>query len=65
MLEPLTTREAEVLRLLGTDQSGPEIARELRVSLNTFRTHVKNVYGKLGVSSRRAAVRRARELDAL
>jgi LuxR family transcriptional regulator, maltose regulon positive regulatory protein len=51
-----------VLRLLGTDLDGPEIARELVVSLNTMRTHTKNIYTKLGVNTRRAAVRRAEEL---
>ena len=51
-----------MLRLLGTDLDGPEIARELVVSLNTVRTHTKNIYAKLGVNNRRAAVRRAREL---
>lgn len=61
----MTDREAEVLRLLTTDLSGPEIARQMNVSLNTLRTHVKNVYGKLGVNSRRTAVRRARDLDLL
>ena len=49
-----------MLRLLGTDLDGPEIARELVVSLNTMRTHTKNIYAKLGVNSRRAAVSRAR-----
>jgi LuxR family maltose regulon positive regulatory protein len=44
---------------------GPEIARELTVSLNTVRTHTKNLYTKLGVNSRRAAVRRAEELELL
>ena len=48
-----------MLRLLGTDLDGPEIARELIVSLNTVRTHTKNIYAKLGVNSRRAAVTRA------
>jgi LuxR family transcriptional regulator, maltose regulon positive regulatory protein len=52
-----------VLRLLGTDLDGPEIARHLMVSLNTVRTHTKNLYTKLGVNSRRAAVRRAEELE--
>jgi ATP/maltotriose-dependent transcriptional regulator MalT len=61
--EPLSEREREVLRLLRTDLSGPEIARELIVSLNTLRTHTKNIYGKLEVNNRRAAVRRAEELD--
>ena len=55
----------EVLRLLATDLSGPAIARELVVSLNTVRTHTKNIYAKLGVNNRRAAVRRAEELDLL
>jgi LuxR family maltose regulon positive regulatory protein len=65
LLEPLSERELDVLRLLATDMGGPDIARELFVSLNTMRTHTKNIYSKLGVSSRRAAVRRAAELDLL
>jgi len=63
LIEPLSERERDVLRLLRTDLSGPEIARELMVSLNTMRTHTKNIYDKLGVSNRRAAVRRAEALD--
>jgi LuxR family maltose regulon positive regulatory protein len=63
LVEPLSEREHDVLRLLATDLSGPEIARRLVVSLNTVRTHTKNIYAKLGVNSRRAAVRRAEELD--
>jgi len=63
LIEPLSERELDVLRLLGTDLDGPDIARELVVSLNTVRTHTKNIYAKLGVNNRRAAVRRARELD--
>jgi LuxR family transcriptional regulator, maltose regulon positive regulatory protein len=63
LIEPLSERELDVLRLLGTDLNGPEIARELVVSLNTMRTHTKSIYSKLGVNSRRAAVRRAEELD--
>ena len=54
-----------MLRLLGSDLDGPDIARELSVSLNTLRTHTKNIYAKLGVNSRRAAVRRAHELGLL
>ena len=65
LIEPLSERELHVLRLLGTDLDGPDIARELVVSLNTMRTHTKNIYAKLGVNNRRAAVRRARELDLL
>jgi LuxR family maltose regulon positive regulatory protein len=63
MIEPLSERELEVLRLLRTDLNGPDIAQQLIVSLNTFRTHTKNIYNKLGVNDRRAAIRRAEELD--
>ena len=65
LIEPLSERELTVLGLLRTELSGPEIARELAVSLNTVRTHTKNIYSKLGVHKRRAAVRRAEELDLL
>jgi LuxR family transcriptional regulator, maltose regulon positive regulatory protein len=54
-----------VLRLLGTDLGGPDIARTLVLSLNTVRTHTKSIYAKLGVNDRRAAVRRATELELL
>ena len=63
LIEPLSERELDVIRLLGTDLDGPDIARHLVVSLNTVRTHTKNIYAKLGVNNRRAAVRRAQELD--
>jgi LuxR family maltose regulon positive regulatory protein len=62
LAEPLTERELEVLRLFRTELSGPEIARELVIGLSTVRTHTKSIYGKLGVNSRRSAVRRAEEL---
>jgi LuxR family transcriptional regulator, maltose regulon positive regulatory protein len=65
LIDPLSDRELDVLRLLGTDLDGPDIARELSVSLNTMRTHTKNIYAKLGVSSRRAAVTRAGDLNLL
>jgi LuxR family maltose regulon positive regulatory protein len=65
LVEPLSARELDVLRLLGTDLSGPDIARELFVSLNTLRTHTKNIYSKLDVTSRRAAVRQAHDLKLL
>lgn len=57
----LSEREAEVLRLLATDLSGPEIAARLFVSINTLRTHTKHIFSKLDVRTRRAAVSRARE----
>jgi LuxR family maltose regulon positive regulatory protein len=63
LIDPLSARELDVLRLLGSDLDGPDIARRLFVSLNTVRTHTKNIYAKLGVNNRRAAVRRAVELD--
>ena len=62
LVEPLSSRELDVLRLLRSELSGPDIARELVVSLNTVRTHTKNIYTKLDVTNRRAAVRRADEL---
>ncbi|HEX2048772.1 MAG TPA: LuxR C-terminal-related transcriptional regulator [Acidimicrobiales bacterium] len=63
LVDPLSDRELDVLRLLASDLGGPEIARELSVSLNTIRTHTKNIYAKLGVNNRRAAVRRGQELQ--
>jgi LuxR family maltose regulon positive regulatory protein len=65
LVEPLSARELDVLRLLESDLDGPGIARQLTVSLNTVRTHTKNIFSKLGVNTRRAAVRRAAELDLL
>lgn len=62
LIEPLSQRELEVLRLFKTELSGPEIARELVVALSTVRTHTKSIYSKLNVNSRRAAVKRAIEL---
>src|SRR4051794_40784584 len=65
LLDPLSERELDVLRLLATDLDGPEISRRLFISINTVRTHTKNIYAKLGVQSRRAAVTQARELGLL
>ena len=65
LLEPLSDRELDVLRLLATDLSGPEIARELMVSLSTVRTHTRNIYSKLGVNNRRTAVSHAKTLRLL
>jgi LuxR family maltose regulon positive regulatory protein len=65
LVEQLSARELDVLRLLASDLDGPSIARELVVSLNTVRTHTKSIYAKLGVNSRRAAVTRAGELHLL
>jgi LuxR family maltose regulon positive regulatory protein len=60
---PLSGRELDVLRLLGSDLDGPAIARHLNVSLPTVRTHTQHIYAKLGVNSRRAAVRRGHQLN--
>lgn len=65
LIEALSDRELDVLRLLATDLDGPDIARELHISLNTMRTHSRNIFRKLQVTSRRAAVRQAVELDLL
>jgi LuxR family maltose regulon positive regulatory protein len=65
LIDPLSERELDVLRLLATDLDGPDIARRLFVSVNTMRTHTRNIYAKLGVNSRRAAVSRADELNLL
>jgi LuxR family maltose regulon positive regulatory protein len=65
LIEPLSERELDVLRLLESELDGPDIARELTVSLATVRTHTRNIYAKLGVNNRRSAVRRATELGLL
>jgi LuxR family transcriptional regulator, maltose regulon positive regulatory protein len=62
LIEPLSQRELEVLRLLKTELSGPEIATELVIALSTVRTHTESIYSKLNVNNRRAAVKRAAEL---
>jgi LuxR family maltose regulon positive regulatory protein len=62
LVEPLSQRELEVLRLFASELSGPEIADQLVVALSTVRTHTKSIYSKLNVNSRRAAVKRAEEL---
>jgi len=62
LLDPLSERELDVLRLLDSDLSGPAIARELSVSVNTVRTHTQHIFAKLGVTNRREAVREAARL---
>jgi LuxR family maltose regulon positive regulatory protein len=59
--ESLSDRELEVLRLLDSELTGPQIARELFVSHNTVRTHTKHIFSKLDVTTRRAAVLRGHE----
>jgi LuxR family maltose regulon positive regulatory protein len=61
LVDPLSHRELQVLQLLDSERTGPEIARELYVTVNTLRTHTKRIFTKLDVTTRAAAVRRARE----
>jgi LuxR family maltose regulon positive regulatory protein len=62
LIEPLTDRELEVLRLVAAGLSNQEIATKLTISLGTAKTHTHNLYGKLGVNTRVQAVGRARDL---
>ena len=63
LVEPLTAREREVLRLLMDGASNREIATYLVLSINTVKKHILNLCGKLGVQSRTQAVARARTLN--
>jgi LuxR family maltose regulon positive regulatory protein len=63
MIEPLSKREFEVLKMLATELSGPEIASEMHIALTTLRFHTRNIYGKLEVNNRRSAVRKAQEFN--
>ncbi len=65
LIEPLSKRELEVLRLLTTRLSSTEMAEELYISVNTVRYHIKNIYSKLNVHRRADAVGRAKELKLL
>ena len=62
LLDPLTARELEVLRLLAAGTTNQDIAGELVVSLDTVKKHVSHVLGKLGAANRTEAVARARQL---
>jgi len=65
LLDPLSDRELEVLRLLAAGLPYREIAEELFVSINTVKAHAKNIYSKMGVHGRMQAAERARQLDLL
>ena len=65
LVEPISRREMDVLRLLDTHMSSTEIADTLVLSVNTVRSHIKSIYSKLNVHKRGDAVRRARELGLL
>ena len=61
----MSEREVEVLRLLATDLTGPDIAGRLYMSVNTFRTHTRHIFTNLEVDTRRVAVSCAGALDLL
>ncbi len=63
LFEPLSTRELEVLQLIGAGLTNREIALELAIAVSTVKTHLKNIYAKLGARNRTQAVARARELN--
>jgi LuxR family maltose regulon positive regulatory protein len=65
LVDPLSGRELEVLRLLNTHLSSTEIAEELYIATSTVRSHIKSIYSKLNVHSRKGAVERAEELGLL
>ena len=62
LVEPLSERALDVLRLLAEDRTNQEIAHALYVSVNTVKTHLRNIYGKLGVNARRQAIAQTRTL---
>jgi len=62
LTEPLSQRELEVLRFLNTHLTVVEISREMYVAPSTIHTHVRNIYGKLGVHNRIEAIQKASEL---
>jgi LuxR family maltose regulon positive regulatory protein len=63
LIEPLSERELQVLRLMDSELASPEIAEELVIAVSTVRSHIKNIYSKLGVHSRYEAVEKARSMD--
>jgi LuxR family maltose regulon positive regulatory protein len=65
LIEPLSERELEVLRLLAEGLTNKAIGEHLYLALNTVKVHTRNIYGKLGVNNRTQAVVRARELGLL
>ncbi len=65
LVEPLSSRELEVLALVDAGFSNQEIAAKLNIAASTVKTHINNIYGKLGVQTRVQAVNRARELGLL
>ena len=65
LVEPLTDREMDVLRLLETSMTSNEIAEVLHIAVSTARVHIKHIYAKMGVSRRFEAVAKAKEIQIL
>jgi LuxR family maltose regulon positive regulatory protein len=63
IVEPLTEREREVLVHVSGMLSSAEVANEMYISVNTVKTHLRNIYRKLATAHRSEAVRRARQLN--
>lgn len=63
LIDPLTGRELDVLRLMAQGLKYKEIAEKLFISQNTVRFHVKAIYGKLNVNNRTQAIEQARQLQ--
>src|SRR5205085_8843583 len=62
LVEPLTRRERDILALLAQERSAPEIAHSLTLAVSSVKWYIQQLYGKLGVNSKRQAITRAREL---
>ena len=65
LIEPLSKRELEILYLIAQGLTNVEIAQQIFISAQTVKVHTRNIYGKLGVNSRRQAVTKARALGLL
>jgi LuxR family maltose regulon positive regulatory protein len=63
LIEPLSERELQILHLLDSSLTSVEISRELYLSVNTVRTHIRNIYSKLGVNGRFEAIQKAKDLN--
>ena len=65
LIEPLSKRELEILSLMAQGLSNQEIAQQIFISTQTVKVHIRNIYGKLGVSNRLQAISKARVLGLL
>ncbi|MGD8398902.1 MAG: response regulator transcription factor, partial [Anaerolineae bacterium] len=65
LIEPLSKRELEVLRLIAAGLTNRQIADEMVIAVSTVKSHTHSIYGKLGVKNRTQAIAQARALDLL